>query len=129
MKNFTSRKDVNDLQSLLHLANTIKQSPYSFQQLGKNKTLGLIFFNPSLRTRLSTQKAAQNLGMEVMIMNLDQNGWKIEMKDGTIMDQGSQEHINDAVAVISQYCDIIGVRAFAGLENALLDEQEMMLSK
>ena len=91
--------------------------------------MGLLFFNPSLRTRLSTQKAAQNIGMSVMVMNLNTEGWSIELEDGVIMNQNSQEHIREAASVISQYCDIIGVRTFPSLTNRQKDYQEHILHK
>lgn len=129
MKKFTSVKDVNNLDQLLQLALEIKQNPYGYKKFGENKTIGLLFFNPSLRTRLSTQKAAENLGMKVMMMNVSQDGWTIEMEDGAVMNQGSQEHIKEAAGVISQYCDIIGVRTFASLTNKSEDYQEKILNK
>lgn len=129
MKNFISVKDVKSIKNLLQEAQSIKQNPFDFKQYGENKTLGLLFFNPSLRTRLSTQKAAINLGMNVMVMNLNNDGWTIEMEDGSIMNQGSQEHIKEAAGVISQYCDIIGIRTFASLQNRKEDYKEKILSK
>jgi len=129
MKNFTSIKDIFSLSTLLEEAKTIKKNPYDFKSFGEHKTLGMLFFNPSLRTRLSTQKAAQNLGMHVMVMNLQTDGWTIELQDGTVMNQGSQEHIREAVAVISQYCDIIGIRTFPSLKNKEEDYQERVLNK
>jgi len=129
MKKFTSINDVESLDQLLDLAGNVKNNPYGYKSIGENKTLGLIFFNPSLRTRLSTQKAAMNLGMNMMVLNIDKEGWNIEMEDGAIMNQGSQEHIKDAAAVISQYCDIVGVRTFASLLNKEEDYQEKILSK
>jgi N-succinyl-L-ornithine transcarbamylase len=129
MKNFTSRKDIKDIKSLLSLAQEVKKNPFGFKAFGENKTLGLLFFNPSLRTRLSTQKAAMNLGINVMVMNLNNDGWSIELNDGTVMDQGTQEHIKDAAGVISQYCDIIGVRTFASLTDKEGDYQESILNK
>ena len=95
MKKFTSITDVNDLKSLLALAHELKSNPFENSNAGKNKTLGLLFFNPSLRTRLSTQKAAMNLGMNVIVMNLNNDGWSIEFGDGTVMNQGTQEHIKE----------------------------------
>jgi N-succinyl-L-ornithine transcarbamylase len=95
---------------------------------GQGKTLGLIFLNPSLRTRMSTQKAAYNLGMDVISLNLNQDSWKIEFDHGKIMDGDSQEHIKDAVKVMSGYCDIIGVRTFASLENKEKDYNEEVLN-
>jgi len=129
MKKFTSVSDVDDIAQLLNEAKTIKQNPFGYKQYGENKTLGLLFFNPSLRTRLSTQKAGMNLGMNVMVMNLNSDGWTIELEDGTIMNQGSQEHIKEAAGVISQYCDIIGIRTFASLTHKADDYSEKILSK
>jgi N-succinyl-L-ornithine transcarbamylase len=129
MKKFTSITDVDNLSEWLKLATTVKTNPYGYKKYGQDKTLGLLFFNPSLRTRLSTQKAAYNLGMNVMVMNLNQDGWSIEMQDGSVMDQGSQEHIKEAAAVISQYCDIIGLRTFPSLTNKEEDYNEKVLSK
>lgn len=129
MKQFTSIKDINNLDQLLDLAQEVKQNPFGFKSYGENKTLGLLFFNPSLRTRLSTQKAGLNLGMNVMVMNLNNDGWSIELEDGTIMSQGTQEHIKEAAGVISQYCDIIGVRTFASLTNKKGDYDEEILNK
>lgn len=129
MKNFTSINDVNNVQDLLQKALEIKQNPYGYKSFGVNKTLGLIFLNPSLRTRLSSQKAAQNLGMNVMVMNMGQEGWQLELEDGSIMNSGAQEHIKDAAAVISQYCDIIGVRSFATLKDREFDYREEFFNK
>ena len=129
MKKFTSVQDVPDLPDWLALARKVKAQPFDFQKYGKNKTLGLVFLNPSLRTRLSTQKAAQNLGMQVMVMNMQQDGWAIEMEDGTVMDGGTQEHIREAAGVLSQYCDIIGLRTFPGLKNREEDYAEKVLTK
>ena len=129
MKQFISVKDVLDVKALLELAQEVKAAPYLHRTIGKNKTLGLLFFNPSLRTRLSTQRAAMNLGMDVMVMNLNSDGWAIELDDGTIMDQGSQEHIREAASVISQYCEIIGIRTFPSLTNREKDYKEEILKK
>lgn len=129
MKKFTSIKDVADLSELLSTSKEIKKNPFGCKKYGKNKTLGLLFFNPSLRTRLSTQKAAFNLGMDVMVMNLNNDGWSIELADGTIMDKGSQEHIKEASRVISQYCDIIGIRTFPTLIDKNQDYNEVILAK
>lgn len=128
MKKFTSIKDVNDLDSLLSLAYELKSNPFKCKKVGENKTLGLLFFNPSLRTRLSTQKAAMNLGMNVIVMNLNNDGWSIEFGDGTVMNQGTQEHIKEAAGVVSQYCDIIGIRTFASLTNKEDDYQDSVLT-
>lgn len=129
MKQFTSINDVSDLSSLLSKGQEIAQNPYDYSDIGKNKTLGILFFNPSLRTRLSTQKAAMNLGMQVMVMNFNEEGWQIEMQDGSIMNQGSQEHIKEAASVVSQYCDIIGIRTFASLKDKKADYEEYFLNK
>ena len=129
MKHFTSIEDVNDLKGMLSLAQQVKERPFEFKSYGQNKTLGLLFFNPSLRTRLSTQKAAMNLGMNVMVMNLNSEGWTIEMEDGTVMNQGSQEHIKEVAGVISQYCDIVGIRTFASLTNREEDYYDKILNK
>ncbi len=129
MMNFTSVKDISNPDAWLKKAREIKANPFGYSEFGKNKTLGLIFLNPSLRTRLSTQRAAINLGMNVMVMNLGTEGWSIEMTDGTVMDQGSQEHIREAAGVISQYCDIIGIRTFAELKNRDEDYSEKVLTK
>lgn len=129
MKQFTNFNDVENLGSLISIAIKLKQNPFGFTTLGENKTLGLLFFNASLRTRMSTQKAAQNLGMNVIVMNLNNEGWSIELENGTVMNKGTQEHIKEAVGVISQYCDIIGVRTFASLTNREFDYQETVLNK
>lgn len=115
MRNFTTVTDVQDLNAFVKEALELKKNPYAHKSLGVNKTLGLIFLNPSLRTRLSTQKAAQNLGMNVMIMNMDKEGWALETEDGIVMNQNTVEHIKEAAAVMGQYCDIIGVRSFPKL--------------
>ncbi len=98
-----------------------------FRQLGKNKTLGMLFFNSSLRTRMSTQKAAKNLGMEVMVMNVTQDSWQIETEEGAIMNGDKAEHIMEAAAVMGQYCDILGVRSFPGFKSRELDYSEHLI--
>ncbi len=129
MKYFTTVHDVKNVDILVQEALALKQNPYAFSQLGKNKTLGLIFLNPSLRTRLSTQKAAMNLGMNVMVMNIDKEGWALEMEDGAIMNGTSVEHVKDAAAVIGQYCDVVGIRCFPSLRNKQEDYSEKVLLK
>ncbi|MCC9167099.1 acetylornithine carbamoyltransferase [Pontibacter harenae] len=129
MKNYTSVHDVADIQALVNEALELKKSPYAHKELGVNKTLGLIFLNPSLRTRLSTQKAAINLGMNVMVMNMDKEGWALETQDGVVMDGATVEHIKDAAAVMGQYCDIIGLRSFPKLQNREEDYNEEILNK
>ncbi|WP_222981809.1 acetylornithine carbamoyltransferase [Flagellimonas meishanensis] len=127
MKHYLSIKDIDFLPEWVEGALALKKNPYHFQDLGKNKTLCLLFFNNSLRTRLSTQKAAMNLGMEVMVMNFGSEGWSLEFGDGTVMNQGTSEHIKEAAQVVSQYCDIVAVRAFAKLEDRNEDEAEKIL--
>jgi N-succinyl-L-ornithine transcarbamylase len=129
MNQFTSVHDVTDIKQLLKDALTLKGSPYSLQDLGKNKTLGLVFLNPSLRTRLSTQKAALNLGMNVMVMNMDKEGWALETQDGVVMNGSTVEHIREAAAVMGQYCDILGLRSFPKLVNREEDYNEDFFSK
>ena len=129
MKNFISLHDVENVQELVQEGLKQKKNPFADQKLGKNKTIGLLFFNPSLRTRLSTQKAAQNLGMNVMIMNVGQDSWQLEMEDGVIMNGDKAEHVKEAAAVIGSYCDIVAVRAFAGLQDRDADYQEIVMEK
>lgn len=126
--NYLSINDIDVLSNWVKEAITLKKQPKKFKELGKDKTIGLLFFNNSLRTRLSTQKAAMNLGMEVIVMNFGSEGWALEYADGTIMNQGTSEHIKEAAQVISQYCDIIAIRAFAGLVDKELDEAEEVLN-
>lgn len=126
--NYLSINDIDSLSTWVKEAIALKEQPKKHKALGSNKTIGLLFFNNSLRTRLSTQKAAMNLGMEVIVMNFGSEGWALEYADGTIMDQGTSEHIKEAAQVISQYCDIIAIRAFAGLKDKELDEAEGVLN-
>ena len=128
MKNFTSVDDIKDLNELVSLAKAIKAAPFADKQIGKNKTLGLLFFNPSLRTRLSTQKAALNLGMDAIVMNLNTEGWLLEFEDGVVMDGNKAEHIKEAAQVVSQYCDIIAVRSFPSLTDKQKDEEEQVIN-
>lgn len=127
MKNFTRLSDTDTPEELIESALRFKKDPFASSS-GKQKTLGLLFLNPSLRTRLSTQKAAANLGMQVMVMNAGADGWKLEFEDGVVMDGDTQEHIRDAVRVICEYVDIIGVRTFPGLKNREEDYSEKILS-
>lgn len=126
--NYTSIKEIDSLKKWVKQALKIKKDPLKNQRLGKDKTLVMLFFNPSLRTRLSTQKAAINLGMNVMVMNFGAEGWTLEFEDGTIMNQGASEHIKEAAEVVSQYCDIIAIRAFAGLTDKEKDNAETVLN-
>ncbi|WP_228236250.1 acetylornithine carbamoyltransferase [Allomuricauda sp. M10] len=128
MKHYLSVNDIDSLPDWVEEAINLKKDPYQFEDLGKRKTLCLLFFNNSLRTRLSTQKAAMNLGMEVMVMNFGNEGWALEYGDGTVMDQGTSEHIKEAAQVVSQYCDIVAIRAFAGLVDKAKDESEEVIN-
>ena len=126
--NFISLKDIDSLKKWVSEALEIKANPLKNKKLGKNKTLGMLFFNPSLRTRLSTQKAALNLGMNVMVMNFTNEGWTLEFEDGAVMNQGASEHIKEAAEVVSQYCDVIAIRAFAELKDKEKDNSEVVIS-
>ena len=111
------------------MAREVKKNPYGYQHLGKNKTMVLIFFDSSLRTRLSTQKAAMNLGMNTMVLNVSQDGWSLETELGVVMDGDKPEHLREAIPVIGTYCDVIGVRAFARFESKEDDYQEKILKQ
>lgn len=128
MKKYISIQDITDIYSWIKEAKNIKKNPRKNKKLGKNKTLGLLFFNPSLRTRLSTQKAALNLGMNTIVMNVSEDAWGIEFENGTIMNGTTAEHIKEAAAVVSQYCDVIAVRAFPTLKDKEKDECEQVLN-
>lgn len=127
MKNFLSLGDVSDLTGLIRQAIDYQDNPLSNRRLGVGKTLGLIFMNPSLRTRLSTQRAAYNLGMDVMVVNVNQDSWNLEFEEQAVMSGTSVEHVKDAAQVVSQYCNILGIRSFAGLDNREKDYQEKVL--
>ena len=127
MKNYIDLSDIEDLPALLDDALQLKNKN-SDPELGKGKTLGMLFFNPSLRTRLSTEKAAKLLGMEVMVMNVNSDGWALEFEDGQIMDSNKAEHIKEGAAVLSQYCDIIAVRAFPELKDKERDNAELVMN-
>ena len=128
MKQFLTLDDLPDLDQAIKEGIALKKEPYKWEALGKQKTLGMLFFNPSLRTRLSTQKAAQQLGIKTMIMNFSNEAWAVEYEDGTQMSGLRSEHIREAAAVISQYCDVVAIRAFASLTDKEKDEQELVLS-
>lgn len=127
MKNFISVNDAGNLQQLINEALELKQNINGFAELGKGKTIGLLFLNPSLRTRMSTQRAAYNLGMNVMVVNLDKDSWQIEFEDGAVMNSTKSEHIREAAGVIAQYCDVVGIRCFPGLTNRDKDYNEEVL--
>lgn len=129
MKRFLTVDDIGNLEQALKEAAEVKKTPYAWQELGKNKTIILLFFNSSLRTRLSTQKAAMNLGMNVIVLDVNRDGWKLETELGVIMDGDKPEHIKEAVPVIGRYCDIIGVRSFATFENREDDYNETILNQ
>ena len=128
MNNFINISTIKNLQQTIEEAIDLKENPMENKHLGKNKTIGLLFFNPSLRTRLSTQKAALNLGMDVVVMNFGSEGWQLEFEDGTVMNGTESEHIKEAAQVISQYCDIVAVRAFAKLKNRDKDAQDEVIN-
>ncbi|WP_299553980.1 N-acetylornithine carbamoyltransferase [Seonamhaeicola sp.] len=128
MKHYTSINDIDNIDTWIEEAKALKAEPLKHIALGKNKTLGLLFFNSSLRTRLSTQKAALNLGMNPIVMNVSGDAWGLEFDDGTIMSGNTAEHIKEAAAVVSQYCDIIAVRAFPTLTDKAKDESEQVMN-
>ncbi|CAL2107280.1 N-succinylornithine carbamoyltransferase [Tenacibaculum sp. 190524A02b] len=127
MKQYVSLQDIQNLKKTIDKAIQLKKQPFQFSELGKNKTLVMLFFNASLRTRLSTEKAAKNLGMNVSILNIS-NTWNLEFEDGTIMDLNTSEHIKEAAKVVSQYADVIAVRAFPSLENKSKDNSEFVIN-
>ncbi len=129
MKQFTSVQDIPDLKKAVELALEIKKNRFSHQHLGKNKTMVLLFFNSSLRTRLSTQKAAMNLGMNTMVLNVGEDGWQMESELGVVMDGDKPEHLLEAIPVIGRYCDVIGVRAFARFKSREDDYAEKILNQ
>ncbi|MCI5982234.1 MAG: N-acetylornithine carbamoyltransferase [Bacteroidales bacterium] len=129
MKRFLTVDDIGDLDKALKEAAKVKKHPYKWHDLGKNKTIILVFFNSSLRTRLSSQKAAQNLGMNVMVLNIDKDSWKLETEMGVVMDGDKSEHLREAIPVIGSYCDIIGVRSFARFESRDFDYQETIINQ
>lgn len=129
MKKFTCVDDIGPLDKALAEAALIKKDRFAFQSLGRNKTLLMIFFNSSLRTRLSTQKAAMNLGMNVIVLDVNQGAWKLETEHGVIMDGDKAEHLLEAIPVMGCYCDIIGVRSFAGLKDKREDYEEKILNQ
>ena len=129
MRVFRSVKDLGNLQEALQEAMEIKADRYKYQELGRNKTALLIFFNNSLRTRLSTQKAAMNLGMNVIVLDVNQGAWKLETERGVVMDGDKSEHLLEAIPVMASYCDIIGVRSFATFESREDDYNEKILEQ
>ena len=128
MRNFINSRDIIDYQYLLNDINKHKNNSTDLSFVGKNKVLGLLFFNPSLRTRLSTQKAAMNLGFKSIVMNFKDDGWQLEFDENIIMSGKKAEHVKDAAKVISQYCDILGIRAFAELKDKQNDNSEKIIN-
>lgn len=129
MKSFLHVHDIGDLRQALDEAKRVKATPFAWQELGKNKTVILIFFNSSLRTRLSSQKAALNLGMNAIVLNVNGDSWKLETEMGVVMDGDKPEHLREAIPVIGSYCDLIGVRSFAGLQDRDFDYNETILKQ
>lgn len=129
MKTFTSVRQLGDLNEAFAKAKYVKENPFADQALGRNRTLLMIFFNSSLRTRLSTQKAGLNLGMNVIVLDVNQGAWKLETERGVIMDGDKPEHLLEAIPVMGCYCDIIGVRSFARFENKEDDYNEVILNQ
>ena len=129
MRHFTSVNDIGDLKVAVREALEIKTDRFKYNHLGRNKTLMMVFFNSSLRTRLSTQKAALNLGMNVIVLDINQGAWKLETERGVIMDGDRPEHILEAIPVMGSYCDVIGVRSFARFENKSDDYNEVILNQ
>ncbi len=129
MRNFISVKDIGDINTAVKEALEIKTDRYKYCELGKNKTLMMVFFNSSLRTRLSTQKAALNLGMNVIVLDINQGAWKLETERGVIMDGDKPEHILEAIPVMGSYCDVIGLRSFARFESKEDDYNEVILNQ
>ncbi len=129
MKKFTTVDDIGDISAAVNEALAIKKDRFAFTELGRNRTLLMIFFNSSLRTRLSTQKAAMNLGMNVIVLDVNQGAWKLETERGVIMDGDRPEHLLEAIPVMGCYCDMIGVRAFAGLKDKAEDYEERIIEQ
>ena len=127
MKNYSTIKDIENLHELIKEAILLKMNPFEHSEIGQHKTLVMLFFNSSLRTRLSTEKAAKHLGMDVMILNVN-DAWNLEFEDGTVMNVDKSEHIKEAAQVISQYADVIAVRAFPTLNDKAKDESEFILN-
>ncbi len=129
MNTFFHAADLGDLNAALAEAREVKQNRFAWQHLGKNRTLLMIFFNNSLRTRLSTQKAAMNLGMNVIVLDVNAGAWKLETERGVIMDGDRSEHLLEAIPVMGSYCDLIGIRSFAGLTDRDYDYAETIVSQ
>ncbi len=129
MRKLLMAQDLGDLNKAVQEALEIKKNRYAYKQLGENKTLLCVFFNNSLRTRLSTQKAGMNLGMNTMVLDVNQGAWKLETERGVVMDGDKSEHLLEAIPVMASFCDVIGVRSFARFENKEFDYQETILNQ
>lgn len=129
MNQFLSVKDAHNINDLIQKALDYKANPFRDKTLGANKTMGMIFLNPSMRTRISTQRAARNLGMEVIVFNLDKEGWQLEFEDGVVMNGTKAEHVKEAAGVMGQYFDILGIRTFPGLTNREEDYSEHYINQ
>ena len=129
MKKFTGVGDIGDLKAAVAEALEVKRDRFAYTDLGRNKTALLVFFNSSLRTRLSTQKAAMNLGMNVMVLDVNQGAWRLETERGVVMDGDKAEHLLEAIPVMGSYCDVIGVRSFAGLKDKAEDYEERVIEQ
>jgi N-succinyl-L-ornithine transcarbamylase len=129
MNHFISVHDVTDINQLVDQALAYKQQPFQDKVLGMNKTIGMLFMNPSMRTRISTQVAARNLGMEVIVFNVDKEGWQLEFADGTVMNGGSSEHVKEAARVMGRYFDVLAIRTFPSLKNRDEDYSESYMQK
>lgn len=129
MRNFTSVNDIGDLRGAVREALQVKANRFAYKHLGENRTLLMIFFNSSLRTRLSTQKAAMNLGMNVIVLDVNQGAWKLETERGVIMNGDKPEHLLEAIPVMGCYCDVIGVRSFAQFVDKQKDYSEEIISQ
>ena len=129
MKVFQHVSDIGDLRAAVAEALEVKRNRFAYTSLGENKTLLLVFFNSSLRTRLSTQKAAMNLGMNVIVLDVNQGAWKLETERGVVMDGDKSEHLLEAIPVMGSYCDVIGVRSFAQFQNKRADYEERIFNQ
>ena len=129
MREFTSILQLGDIKKAIEEAKYVKANPFADQELGRNTTLLMVFFNHSLRTRLSTQKAALNLGMNVIVLDVNQGAWKLETERGVVMDGDKSEHLLEAIPVMGSYCDLIGVRSFARFESKEDDYNEVILNQ
>jgi len=129
MKQFIQVSDISDIQALINKGLDYKQHPFMDKTLGAGKRAGLLFLNPSLRTRLSTQVAAQNLGMDAVVFNIDKEGWALEFAEGAIMNGTTVEHVKDAAPVLGQYFDILCIRTFPGLQNRADDYAETIINQ